>query len=156
MTRGIHWFRNDLRLRDNTALRAVAGRASELVALFVLEDGLVREAGVSRTCAARMVRLYGTEARELARAGTEPLLPGAPVLASEVDWAVRVEGAATVEDVLYRRLRTALYVPGAREAAVEPAVRIMQSHLDWPETRARAEAARVRERLAADLAFQRE
>jgi glycerol-3-phosphate dehydrogenase len=118
-----------------------------------LEEGLVREAEVSRTCAARMVRLYGTEARELARAGTEPLLPGAPVLASEVDWAVRVEAAATVEDAIYRRLRTAFCVPDARDTSVGPIAKRMAELLDWDEQREREEIARVSERLAEDLGF---
>jgi len=37
----LHWFRSDLRLRDNTALAAAAGRARELVLLFVLDDRLL-------------------------------------------------------------------------------------------------------------------
>src|SRR5512147_2910884 len=39
--RVLHWFRNDLRLRDNTSLAAAAGRARELVLLFVLDDRLL-------------------------------------------------------------------------------------------------------------------
>jgi glycerol-3-phosphate dehydrogenase len=122
-------------------------------ALEPLEEELVREAGVSRVCAARMVRFYGTEARELAREGTEPLLPGAPVLASEVDWAVRVEGATTVEDSIYRRLRTAFSVPDAREASVAPVAERMAALLGWDEQRKSEEIAGVRARLAEDLRF---
>ena len=40
MTRAIHWFRNDLRLRDNTAL-ADACRARELALVFVLDPRLL-------------------------------------------------------------------------------------------------------------------
>lgn len=39
--RVVHWFRNDLRLRDNRALSAAAARAGELVALFVFDDRLL-------------------------------------------------------------------------------------------------------------------
>jgi deoxyribodipyrimidine photo-lyase len=39
--RAVHWFRNDLRLRDNTALAEAASRASELVLLFVLDPALL-------------------------------------------------------------------------------------------------------------------
>jgi deoxyribodipyrimidine photo-lyase len=35
--RGIHWFRNDLRLQDNTALAALAERVEEWLPLFVLD-----------------------------------------------------------------------------------------------------------------------
>jgi deoxyribodipyrimidine photo-lyase len=40
--RGLHWFRNDLRLRDNTALNALFGRAEEWLPVFVLDPRLVR------------------------------------------------------------------------------------------------------------------
>ncbi len=39
--RVLHWFRSDLRLRDNTALTAAAGRARELALLFVLDERLL-------------------------------------------------------------------------------------------------------------------
>lgn len=35
--RGIHWFRNDLRLRDNTAILALADRAEQWLPVFVLD-----------------------------------------------------------------------------------------------------------------------
>lgn len=38
--RVVHWFRNDLRVRDNTALRMAAGRASELLPIFVIDQAL--------------------------------------------------------------------------------------------------------------------
>jgi deoxyribodipyrimidine photo-lyase len=37
----LHWFRNDLRLADNTALAAVAARAERMGFLFVLDDALL-------------------------------------------------------------------------------------------------------------------
>lgn len=39
--RAIHWFRSDLRLRDNTALAAAASRADEMALVFVLDDRLL-------------------------------------------------------------------------------------------------------------------
>jgi deoxyribodipyrimidine photo-lyase len=42
MTRGLHWFRNDLRLRDNTALAALAARADEWLPVFVLDPRIAR------------------------------------------------------------------------------------------------------------------
>jgi len=39
--RALHWFRSDLRLRDNTALAAVAARAEQLTGVFVLDDRLL-------------------------------------------------------------------------------------------------------------------
>ncbi len=121
--------------------------------LDALETGLVTAGAVSRECAARMVRLYGSEAREIVRAGTAPLLAGAPVLAAEVDWAVRQAAAATVEDVLFRRLRHVWYVPGCREESVEPVAERMQTLLGWDEARTRKEIREARGRLATELGF---
>lgn len=47
--RALHWFRNDLRLYDNTALSAAAARADEMSAVFVLDPRLLAGAGASRT-----------------------------------------------------------------------------------------------------------
>jgi deoxyribodipyrimidine photo-lyase len=41
LTRGLHWFRNDLRLRDNTALGALAARAEQWLPVFVLDPRLL-------------------------------------------------------------------------------------------------------------------
>jgi deoxyribodipyrimidine photo-lyase len=38
LKRVIHWFRRDLRLRDNTALHQAAQRAEWVIPVFVLED----------------------------------------------------------------------------------------------------------------------
>jgi glycerol-3-phosphate dehydrogenase len=121
--------------------------------LTALEAGLVREFDVEPACAARLARLHGSEARELARGGTQPLVEGAPVLASEVDWAVGVTAAASLEDVIYRRLRTAFFVPGAREESVAPAAERMAALLGWDAERTRDEIEGVSARLATDLAF---
>ena len=121
--------------------------------LAKLAERLARETHLPERTCARLVRRYGTEAREVTRLGTAALVPDAPVLASEVEWAVRELGAVTLEDLLYRRLRTAWYVPSAREAAVLPASERMAALLGWNDERRRSEALRVRARLAAELDF---
>jgi deoxyribodipyrimidine photo-lyase len=40
MRRGVHWFRDDLRLRDNTALDALAQRVEQWLPVFVLDPRL--------------------------------------------------------------------------------------------------------------------
>jgi len=42
MTRGIHWFRNDLRMQDNTALFELLSRAEQWLPVFVLDPRLLR------------------------------------------------------------------------------------------------------------------
>jgi glycerol-3-phosphate dehydrogenase len=100
-----------------------------------------------------LVRLYGSEARAVAERGCEALAAGSPALRAEVDWAVEVLGAATLEDVLYRRVRSALFDVAAREATVAPIAARMRELLGWSEARERSEIASAQQRLARDLAF---
>jgi glycerol-3-phosphate dehydrogenase len=122
--------------------------------LLALAATLRREVPeLAEDAAARLARLYGSEAHEVLALGREPLFPGAPVVAGEVDWAVTREGACHVEDVHYRRTRAALYDPAAREASVAPAAARMAELLGWSDARRAEEIASVRARLAADLEF---
>jgi len=121
--------------------------------LEALAAGLAGSTGISHPCAERLVRLYGSEAAAVVARGPEPLDPEGRVLAGEVDWAVEVEGGLRLEDVIYRRLRTALYEPGAREALLEPAARRVGAALGWDAERREREIEATRRRLAADLAF---
>ncbi len=121
--------------------------------LDALAARLVAETALPPATAARLVRLYGSEARAVAVRGSEPLVEGSPVLAAEVDWSIEMEGAATLEDVIYRRLRTALYTPDARAAAPARAAARMAERLGWDAERTAREVEQVEARQAADLAF---
>jgi glycerol-3-phosphate dehydrogenase len=114
---------------------------------------LARERGLPEATALRLALCYGTEAFALSAAGAEPLLPGSAILAAEVDWSVRVEGALSLEDVHYRRTRAAVYHPEAREAGLAPSARRLARLLGWSPEREAMELAGVRARMAADLAF---
>jgi glycerol-3-phosphate dehydrogenase len=78
----------------------------------------------------RLVGRYGTEAVEvLAEAAgdprlLEPVAPGTPVLAAELLWGVRHEGALGVDDLLDRRTRVGL-VAADRDAAFERAAEVL-------------------------------
>jgi glycerol-3-phosphate dehydrogenase len=64
----------------------------------------------------RLARRFGVEADAVAGAGAkEPVAPGLPMLRCEVEWAVRAEGAVTVDDV-QRRLRLDLVPAWAQDA----------------------------------------
>ena len=69
MTRGLHWFRNDLRLRDNTALDALASRAEQWLPVFVLDPRLLhgRRAGSPRS--RFLLDCLGRLGRELEKRG---------------------------------------------------------------------------------------
>lgn len=114
---------------------------------------LVAERGVPESAAARLSRLYGAEAADVVEGGFRPLVPGASVDEAEVEWAVTQEGAATVLDVLYRRLGVAYYEPGLRESAVEPVADLLSELLGWDARRRDEEIASTRARLTEDLAF---
>jgi glycerol-3-phosphate dehydrogenase len=118
-----------------------------------LAGRLARERALAPETALRLALCYGGEASALLAGGAEPLVPGSPILAAEVDWAVRVEGALSLEDVHYRRTRAALYHPEAREAGLAPTARRLSVLLGWSPEREAAELAGVRARMAADLAF---
>ncbi|MFE2633181.1 glycerol-3-phosphate dehydrogenase C-terminal domain-containing protein, partial [Streptomyces sp. NPDC059374] len=72
----------------------------------------------------RLVQRYGTEAAAVAASAArdprlgEPVLPGHPVTAAELLWAVRHEGALDESDLLDRRTRVGL-VPADRTAALD-------------------------------------
>jgi glycerol-3-phosphate dehydrogenase len=104
----------------------------------------------------RLAALYGAESGDVLALGAEPLAPGTPTVRGEVDWAVCHEGAVHLEDVLYRRMRTALYEPGARESLVAPLAARMQGLLGWSDARSSEEQRATRARLEADLHFSRE
>jgi len=73
VTRGLHWFRNDLRLADNTALDVLASRVEEWLPVFVLDPRIL--AGPSAGCprAAFLLDCLRRLGRELERRGV-PLL----------------------------------------------------------------------------------
>jgi glycerol-3-phosphate dehydrogenase len=114
---------------------------------------LRRKVGLDERRAARLVRLYGAEAEAVAARGRESLVEAAAILTGEVDWAVECEGAATLEDVLYRRTRVAIWEPESRESLVEPVARRMRQLLGWSEDRAQQECRSTRARFAGELAF---
>ncbi len=124
--------------------------------LDALARALAECADLDDARAARLVRLYGAEAPQVVALGPEPLAPGGRVLAGEADWAVRREGAATLEDVLYRRTSAAWTEPGECDALLEPLATRLAAALGWRAARVADEVASSRARLRADLAFRHE
>ncbi len=108
--------------------------------------------GMAQGHAQRMAQLYGSEAHQVLSLGAAPLVDGLAMRQGEVDWAVRVEGAASIEDVLYRRSRSALYDLRARDL-VAPIAERMGALLSWDATAVAEQLRQVRARLASDLTF---
>ncbi len=95
--RALHWFRSDLRVRDNTGLHAAAEGASSLACVFVFDPKLLANAGAPRVrfmrdCVRRL-------ARDLERRGQILLLrSGEP--AAEI---TRLAGELRCERVTWNR-----------------------------------------------------
>lgn len=121
--------------------------------LDTLAAGLPGVDNLGDACAQRLVRLYGAEAREVLELGAEALVPGGEVLLGEIDWAVRVEAACDLEDLVYRRTRAAWYSPAEREAMLVPAAERMGALLEWDATERAAQIERVRAQFAREMAF---
>jgi glycerol-3-phosphate dehydrogenase len=123
---------------DRADLEALA---AEIAARYQVEPAV----------ALRVTRLYGSET--FAVLGERPVPLSASLFREEVRWAVEVEGAATLEDAIYRRLRVAWYQPAERAELLEPVALIMGGLLGWDAARVAAELASTRARLDAERSF---
>jgi deoxyribodipyrimidine photo-lyase len=74
VTRGLHWFRNDLRLHDNTALQALAARADQWLPVFVLDARILAKPDASRPRARFLLDCLGRLGRDLEKRGVPLLL----------------------------------------------------------------------------------
>jgi glycerol-3-phosphate dehydrogenase len=97
----------------------------------------------------RLARLYGSETMAVLGDRPQPLSPS--VFAEEVRWAVTVEGAETLEDAVYRRLRAAWYLPHERDDLLEPVADVMAGQLGWDAARRDREIAATRAQFDAEL-----
>jgi len=108
--------------------------------------------GLSGDVAAQLVKTYGDEAGAVLAGSSDPLTPltsNRPELAAEVTYAVRVEMAKTLEDVVFRR--TMLGVTGdPGEACLERAADILADELGWDAARRERELAVGRARFIAE------
>lgn len=101
----------------------------------------------------RLHQLYGADASHVVRLGAARLVEGAAVLAGEVDWAVKVEAATTVEDVIYRRTLAAWFLPQHRSELAESVAQRMVVLLGWSPQERQAQVLAVQQRFAAEVEF---
>jgi glycerol-3-phosphate dehydrogenase len=117
-----------------------------------LAEALERESALDRPTAERLARLYGAEAQAVLALGRAPLQPGSRAVVGEVRWAIECEGAATLEDVFYRRMRLPLFELDAR-ASIDSLANVMGEVMSWDATTRAASAQQVRARLDSDFEF---
>jgi len=101
--------------------------------------------------ARRLVGLYGSEIDEVLALGRDLIVDGADLVDGEVVWAVTREGACRIEDVLYRRTRTALYQPSRRAELIGPIGDRMAEMLGWSPRRLEDEKLRTVRLMADEL-----
>ncbi len=117
------------------------------------ETGDFIDQGHPEPVARHLVTTYGSDARAVLAlcgevpGGIEPIEPGAPFLKGEVVHAVRHECALSVTDVLMRRLRAAIWLPGQGIEAAGPVSRLMAAELGWTEDERAAQAERYAEEI---------
>lgn len=112
-------------------------------------DGFRSYSGLPEPVADHLLGVYGVRASEVLdyADGDERLratLPGTPVLAAEVTFAVRVEMAATLSDIYLRR--TMLGVRGDLGlGTLDAATEVARDRLGWDERRVAGDAAEYRD-----------
>lgn len=125
-------------------------------------DLLIQEAvreGAPETEARRLVHLYGTETVALVRAVradpqlARPVAAGHPATKGQLLHAVRREMAATLSDLLVRRLRIFHEAPGHAAAEAPSIVDFLAGELGWDAARQAAELAAYLEEVAQMLSF---
>ena len=134
---------------DFSSMRAASGAkvTARLLSSEVIRIATLYE--VSEEVSLRLVRLYGAEVEKILGYRPRPL--SSSVFAEEVDWAVSIEGATSIEDVLYRRLRCVWFEP-QELAVLAPAVsEHMANILRWDISEHRRQRIRFEERIAFDL-----
>lgn len=138
-------------MEDRTAEVRLPGCPAEDVSQFI-EDRLNRlgEAGVPEATLKRLGFLYGTQLDDLLALAREdptwlaPLGEGVPALRGEVRLAVMKEMAATLIDVMDRRLALLLFSPDSGLSGASEAASIMGVLLGWDEARVSAEVSGYR------------
>ena len=101
--------------------------------------------------ATRLARLYGSEVFDVLGATPTPL--SASLFAEEVRWGVTVEGAVTLEDMVYRRLRAAWFAATELEDALPAVAEHMAAALGWTAQERQEQLRQCRARLQEDLTF---
>lgn len=101
----------------------------------------------------RLASLYGSECSEILNLGSDPIAPDSKVIFGEIPWAIEYEGAATLEDVFYRRTRAAWYEPNACEL-LQPMASIMAQYTGWSQERVEQEVAATSAVFQSELSFQ--
>lgn len=123
----------------------------DIDSVTALIDEVARRYDLDRPVAVRLVRLYGSEVVRVL--GERPRRLSPSVFAEEVAWAVDVEGAMGLEDVIYRRLRAAWFLPDEVQSLLGHAGGMLNERLGWKRGEIDSQTSLIRRRLADELGF---
>jgi glycerol-3-phosphate dehydrogenase len=123
-------------------LRGAAAQAD----LDRLAASLAAAHGVDIGVARRLVDRHGMDASEVVALGAaedllRPIVAGRPHLEAEIVWAVREEGALSLDDVFARRTRLAPELPDRGAAVASRVAALVGAELGWDLARQAAEIA---------------
>jgi glycerol-3-phosphate dehydrogenase len=114
-------------------------------------DPLLSESSLCDVPAESRLRLmgrYGTEACNLVEAaqpGEMQSIATSPSLWAELRWAARNEGVVHLDDLLARRVRLNINLPGGGVNEIEKIRKIVQPELGWNDERWAEETERYRQ-----------
>jgi glycerol-3-phosphate dehydrogenase len=137
------------------ALRAVRDHLPDMPpvddkapALNHVDPTLLEGSGLDQALRTRLIGRYGADAPRLvtaAKAGELEPIPGTHVLWAELRWAARAEGVVHLDDLLLRRVRLGLLLPGGGAALLSRIRNICQPELDWDDAYWESEVATYRQ-----------
>lgn len=110
-----------------------------------LPDELPSTPGLDESARRRMLGRYGADACQVVAAATPGELEAIPGTESrwvELRWAARQEGVVHLDDLLLRRVRLGLLLPGGGRALLGRVRSIVQPELGWDDATWGAEAER--------------
>ena len=142
--------RRDL-MACETASRQLPGGAGDLA---LIQSELARSRTIDADTIARLMRIYGTRADDVARlVRTKPELgkrlgDRTHALAAEIIFGYQAEMAATLADCLFRRSMVGLEA-GFDSAVIENALAVARTHFGWSDDQANSERERARREASA-------
>ena len=115
----------------------------DLPVLDAVDERVIDAAvNLDQTARRRLLGRYGVDAGALARAARpgelEPI-PGVQALWAELRWAARAEAVVHLDDLLLRRVRLGLLLPGGGQAVMPHVRAICQPELGWDDATWQAE-----------------
>lgn len=104
----------------------------------------------------RLLGRYGADSSALATStgeGELETIPGTVVLWAELRWSARAEAVAHLDDLLLRRTRLGLFLPGGAANHLPRIRQIVQAELGWDDARWEEEEAAYRNLIAASYSL---